>query len=247
MRYLIVLLVVALLMPVSTASAKSKFWKAQEWFSRRKTSTTVTGMVDSVDGRTVMFKTHDGQMLQLIGKSSEKVGAQRGAVIRVFGNVRKPDATYPTGALDVRNFRVLEEGAMLSTEPVQEPMDQAYIEPEPVPEPYVEPVAEPYPEPYTEPYPEPYTEPVVQQYPDHYNDTAVSYQDDDHGYDQHYDATEPAPSQQQEYVVQAGDTLAKISSKLFGSTKHWKKLAEYNKITNPRALKVGMALQVPQL
>ena len=49
-----------------------------------------------------------------------------------------------------------------------------------------------------------------------------------------------------EYKVEKGDTLAKISKKVYGTTKRWKKIAEANGIKNPKSLKVGMTLQIPQ-
>ena len=226
-RLLVLLMVVGLLLPAGVASAKSKFWKVQDWFSRRANSTTVTGVIDAVDGRKIMFKTHDGQLLQLTGRKADKIGDHRGATVRIFGNVRKPDAKFPTGGLEVRNFRVLEEAPPPAAEPETAPAAME-PEPEPIPEPYVEP--EPVPEPYPEPAPiaiDP--EPAVE--PEHPVDAPA---------DEH-----PAPAVR-EYVVQKGDTLAKISSKMYGTTKKWKQIAEFNHITNPKALKVGMTIQVPE-
>lgn len=50
-----------------------------------------------------------------------------------------------------------------------------------------------------------------------------------------------------EYIVEKGDTLAKISTKLFGNTKHWKMIARQNEILTPKQLKVGMVIQIPIL
>jgi len=60
-------------------------------------------------------------------------------------------------------------------------------------------------------------------------------------------AVEVAPEACQEYVVQNGDTLQKISKKFFGTTKKWPKIYEANKdkLEDPDALKVGMRLCIP--
>ena len=49
----------------------------------------------------------------------------------------------------------------------------------------------------------------------------------------------------QKYIVQPGDSLGKISSKIFGTTTRWKDIAHINGITNPKLLKVGMTLKIP--
>ncbi len=50
------------------------------------------------------------------------------------------------------------------------------------------------------------------------------------------------------YVVREGDSLAKIAYKVYGSYSKWKYIYEANKdiIRNPRALKVGMRLLIPE-
>jgi LysM repeat protein len=198
--------------------AKSTWEKMREWFNKKARSTTVKGTVESVDGRKVMFKTDDGQILQLTGTKVDKVVEQRGSVLSVFGNVRKPDGKFPTGGLEVRNFRVLQE---IPREPVMTPVMPP--EPEPIPEPIPveepEEVAPPEPAPVEEEYVEPApVEPAVQE--------------------------EPADAGQT-YVVQKGDTLAKISKQLYGTTTKWKAIAEANRISNPKGLKVGMTLMIP--
>ena len=50
-----------------------------------------------------------------------------------------------------------------------------------------------------------------------------------------------------EYVVQSGDTLARIALKLYGDAKRYTVLAEFNGITDPRLLRVGQILRVPPL
>jgi nucleoid-associated protein YgaU len=50
------------------------------------------------------------------------------------------------------------------------------------------------------------------------------------------------------YTVVAGDTLSRISSKVFGDSKHWKQIYEANKDTigaDPKDLKIGQVLKVP--
>lgn len=51
-----------------------------------------------------------------------------------------------------------------------------------------------------------------------------------------------------DYKVQKGDTLQKISMKLFGTTKKWKKLFNMNKdmLKSPDKLRPGMVIKVPK-
>ena len=213
-KFFAVVALAALLSLAATTANAGSFWKVSEWWRSKRVSTTVTGRVDSVENRKILFKTDDGQTLQLTGRKSEKIGENRGASIRVFGNVTKPDAHYPTGRMEVRSFKVVEEAAPVA-EPAPEPA------PKPAPEPFAEPAPEPAPEPepVAEPAPEPFAEPVM---------------------------TEPAPASEESYVVSKGDTLAKISKKFYGTTKKWKQIAEFNQISNPKALKVGMNLKIPR-
>ena len=135
MRKNLVLVVILSMLALPTgAFAKGDWWKPGSWFSKKSRSTTVTGVVDSVAENKVMFKTIDGQNLLLVGDQALKVGENRSVKIRVFGNVFKPDQKYPSGALQVRNFKVLEQAIVLD-EPVAEPV----VEPVAEPEPYVEP------------------------------------------------------------------------------------------------------------
>jgi nucleoid-associated protein YgaU len=48
------------------------------------------------------------------------------------------------------------------------------------------------------------------------------------------------------YVVKRGDTLSKISYKFYGTTSKWRKIADYNKIKNPKTLAVGKKLKIPK-
>ncbi|MBU3911998.1 MAG: LysM peptidoglycan-binding domain-containing protein [Candidatus Omnitrophica bacterium] len=50
------------------------------------------------------------------------------------------------------------------------------------------------------------------------------------------------------YVVEKGDTLQKISEKMYGTTKRWKKIYEANKdaLKSPDMIKVGQKLVIPE-
>jgi len=230
-RIITLMLVVVLLVPVSAFAGKSKWtswWKPAEWYSKvskKQRSTTVSGVVDSVNDEKILFKTLDGQMMQLTGKKAVTVGKERGSKIRIFGNVQKPSQQYPTGAIQVRNFRVLEELT---------PIDKQEEEPAPVlenePEPYLEPEPIPEPEPYAEPSPMaiPADEPPVIATPEPV-----------------VEAVEPELDYT-DYVVESGDTLGKISKKMYGTTANWKKIAQFNSITDPRLLKVGKTIRIPK-
>ncbi|MBF0543481.1 MAG: LysM peptidoglycan-binding domain-containing protein [Candidatus Riflebacteria bacterium] len=225
----VALLAVALLLPAPSVYAKNPFSGVMEWFKGKARSTTVTGVIDSVDGRKIMFKSTDGQLLELTGRKAEKLLEHRGATLRIFGNIRKPDAHYPTGGIDVRNFRVTEEAAPKAAEKVA-----SAPEPAPEPEPaQLAPAPEPVPEPAPAPAPEVAPEPAPAPAP-----VAEPMSGSDSG------DGDIAPGSK--YVVQKGDTLAKISKKVYGTTKKWKKIADANHLKNPKALKVGMTLKIPK-
>ena len=218
-------------LPVSLMAAENSWYNPKSWFNKdnKNTSTTVTGNVDSFKDQ-VIFKTLDGQTLLLIGKKASKVGeCGTDAKIRVFGNVYKPSDKYPTGALQVRNYRVLEEGTK-TTEETTNTSKPSEVTEEPTPEPYEEPTLEAAPE-------------VVDETPTE----VVATPEEDNTIVEEVVEEEPETKATKTYVVQSGDTLGKISSKLFGTTTKWKKIAEANNITNPKHLKVGMTLKVPQL
>jgi hypothetical protein len=238
-----VLILALLSIPCGAFAGKwTDWWKPGEWFGKKQRSTTVTGTVANVAEGKVMFETLDGQSLQLIGDKAAKVGENRAVKIRVFGNVFKPDQKYPSGAIQVRNFKVLEEAVVPANEiPVGDEetivsTPEPYVEPEPYlePEPVVEPEPIVEPEPYVE-EPSPMAVPVEEMVTD---DTSMFNHDDEEE-----PQAEPAFD---EYVVVSGDTLGKISKKVFGTTAKWKKIAEANGITNPKLLKVGMTLRIPK-
>ncbi|PKL46269.1 MAG: hypothetical protein CVV42_16960 [Candidatus Riflebacteria bacterium HGW-Riflebacteria-2] len=217
-----------LALPAGAFAKSGDWWKPGSWFSKKSRSTTITGIVDSVAEGKVMFKTLDGQTLQLVGESAASIGENRSVKIRVFGNVVKPDQKFPSGAVQVRNFKVLE--AM--------PAPVEPVEPEPTyePEPYIE------PEPIEEPAPYVPAEPVSVVDDEDEEDDAPFVDDATE-----YASNEPEPAVEEEktYVVASGDTLGKISQKVYGTTAQWKKIAEHNGITNPKLLKVGMTLRIP--
>lgn len=219
---LIAVVFVTLLALPASVSAKT-WWNPGTWFNKKARSTTVTGTVDAVADGKVSFKTVDGQMLQLIGDQAAQVGENRSVKIRVFGNIFKPEQKYPAGAIQVRKFQVLEQAPVVVPEPENTP--EPYVEPEPV----VEPIAEPVLEPVAEPAPVATTD----EYDDaDDNNAALSTDTEDE-------------SAEKTYVVASGDTLGKISSKIYGTSSKWKKIAEHNGISNPKLLKVGMTLRLP--
>ncbi|MDD3148496.1 MAG: LysM peptidoglycan-binding domain-containing protein [Candidatus Riflebacteria bacterium] len=224
MRKNLFLVVIMAMLALPSGVFAKDWWKPGSWFTKKSRSTTVTGVVDSVAEGKVMFKTLDGQNLLLIGEDAARVGENRSVKIRVFGNVFKPDQKYPSGAVQVRSFKVLE---------------QVEVAAEPVVEPVAEPIAEP--EPYLEP--EPVAEPVVEEVqPEPVVATADEYNDEPA--DTHEE--QPVEESVSQYVVKSGDTLGKISKNVYGTSGNWKKIAEYNGITNPKLLKVGMTLRIPQ-
>lgn len=57
-----------------------------------------------------------------------------------------------------------------------------------------------------------------------------------------------AKEEQKTYVVKKGDTLQKISDKMYGTTKKWKKIFEANKevLKSPDLIKPGQKLVIPE-
>ncbi|GEM_PF-884491 len=249
--FVVVLAMLSLPCGVFAKSKWTDWWKPGEWFGKKQRSTTVTGVIDSVADNKVVFRTLDGQMINLIGDQVAKIAENRAVKIRVFGNVFKPDQKYPTGALQVRSFKVLEEEIVTpkevsvgNEEPVANQEPEPYIEPEPVLEP--EPVQE-------EPAPQAYEEepaPAAVPADEHVNDEHVNEEhvNDEHVNEEPVDEVSANVEEPEftEYVVVSGDTLGKISKKIYGTTANWKKIAQSNGITNPKLLKVGMTLRIPK-
>ena len=59
--------------------------------------------------------------------------------------------------------------------------------------------------------------------------------------------TPPKPTKSRTYTVKQGDTLDKISRKVYGTRRHWRFLRDANKdrIPDPRRMRAGVELQVP--
>lgn len=49
------------------------------------------------------------------------------------------------------------------------------------------------------------------------------------------------------YTVQAGDTPGGISTRFFGSSRHWKTILEANGLSSPRDLQIGRELKIPEI
>ncbi len=60
-------------------------------------------------------------------------------------------------------------------------------------------------------------------------------------------ATAPPAQAQRSYTVVQGDTLSKISEKVYGNRNQWQKIYEANRdrLSSPGALKIGQQLRVP--
>jgi nucleoid-associated protein YgaU len=50
---------------------------------------------------------------------------------------------------------------------------------------------------------------------------------------------------QRVHTVRAGDRLDLIAAEAYGDATQWRKIAEYNRITNPTALRPGQQLGIP--
>jgi LysM repeat protein len=60
----------------------------------------------------------------------------------------------------------------------------------------------------------------------------------------------PAPKQPAKartYTVKAGDNLSRISQLMYGSTAHWRAIADANKLPNADLIRVGQVLKIPAL
>lgn len=54
-----------------------------------------------------------------------------------------------------------------------------------------------------------------------------------------------ASGESRTYTVEKGDTLAGISKKFYGTTKHWGAIQKHNNITDVKRIKPGMVLEIP--
>ena len=61
------------------------------------------------------------------------------------------------------------------------------------------------------------------------------------------DASLPTPPRDQAYVVQAGDTLSKISKQFYGNANAYMKIFDANRdqLKDPDLIKVGQTLRIP--
>jgi LysM repeat protein len=48
------------------------------------------------------------------------------------------------------------------------------------------------------------------------------------------------------YTIQPGDTLSEIAQRISGNKKNWRRIAKFNRITNPSKLRVGQAIAIPR-
>lgn len=59
----------------------------------------------------------------------------------------------------------------------------------------------------------------------------------------------PVPQGNREYVVVSGDTLSKISKKMYGTTRHWRRIKEANpgKVNANNGIRIGATLTIPAI
>ncbi len=56
-----------------------------------------------------------------------------------------------------------------------------------------------------------------------------------------------ASGETRSYTVEKGDTLAGISKKFYGTTKHWGAIQKHNNIKDVKTIKPGMVLEIPAM
>jgi nucleoid-associated protein YgaU len=63
--------------------------------------------------------------------------------------------------------------------------------------------------------------------------------------------TEPPPPPAREYIVQDNDSLSEISRRMYGSTRHWRVILEFNRerlgLKDERSIRPGQVLLIPPL
>lgn len=57
----------------------------------------------------------------------------------------------------------------------------------------------------------------------------------------------PDPTAQRTHVVKAGETLGMISSKAYGTSKHWKRILDANPGLDPARMQLGQRLILPPI
>ena len=63
--------------------------------------------------------------------------------------------------------------------------------------------------------------------------------------DLHHEITTTGTTQQ--YTIQSGDNLSKISKHFYGSANHYQKIAEANSIADPDKIRAGQTITIPTL
>jgi len=63
--------------------------------------------------------------------------------------------------------------------------------------------------------------------------------------DLHHEITTTGSAQ--EYTIQGGDTLSKVSKHFYGSPSHYQKIAEANGIADPDKIRAGQTITIPTL
>jgi nucleoid-associated protein YgaU len=59
------------------------------------------------------------------------------------------------------------------------------------------------------------------------------------------DAAPAGTGEARTYTIEKGDTLAGISKKFYGTTKHWGAIQKHNNIKDVKTIKPGMVLELP--
>ena len=63
--------------------------------------------------------------------------------------------------------------------------------------------------------------------------------------DLHHEIT--TTGQTQEYTIQSGDNLSKISKRFYGSANDYEKIAQANNISDPDKIRAGQTITIPNL
>lgn len=186
-------------------------------FFKGRTRSTITGTVDRESDATV-FRAEDGKTYTLDGRQAERLVEQhRGATVRITGYAQNE-------RFEVRRFALVEEARVADHEPAAEETgdeEQAReIEAAELEEPAEEPAA------------------PVRRRPGR---RAAAVDDDSYAEDG------SDSGEARTYTIERGDTLAGISKKFYGTTKHWGTIQKHNNIKDVKLIKPGMVLEIPAL
>lgn len=184
-------------------------------FFKGRTRTTVTGTVDRDIDATIL-KADDGKVWKLDGRQADRLlEAHRGAAVSVEG--------YAQGErFEVRRFKPVEGAVAKPAAKAPAYDDDEDIEKVPSYDDDDEDIA-----------PAP-----VRRRPGATTakkPSARDYDDDD----------DYASGDSRTYTVEKGDTLAGISKKFYGTTKHWGSIQKHNNIKDVKMIKPGMVLEIP--